>query len=67
MEVGDLIRLTGTSKMGVVMNVGASRAALGARNGYQASNNKVITVAWLHTDKIGRAWSNALELVNGSR
>ena len=60
MKVGDLIRLTGTSKMGIVMNVDKY-------DSYHEPDNKVITIAWLHTDRIGRAWSNALEIVNGSR
>ena len=71
MEVGDLIRLTGTNKLGIVMNVdkykeyrqsGAGSAAIGG-----APDDRVVTVTWLHTEKIGRAWFNSLELVNGSR
>ena len=60
MKVGDLVRLTGTDKLGIVMNVDKYDSS-------QGPDNKVITISWLHTDRIGRAWSNALELVNGNR
>tara|TARA_B100000900_G_C20225806_1_gene571798 strand:- start:397 stop:579 length:183 start_codon:yes stop_codon:yes gene_type:complete len=60
MKAGDLVRLTGTDKLGIVMDVDKY-------DSYQGPDNKVITIAWLHTDRIGRAWSNALELVNGNR
>ena len=60
MKVGDLVRLTGTDKLGIVMDVDKY-------DSYQGPDNKVITIAWLHKDKIGRAWSNALEIVNGSQ
>ena len=60
MEAGDLVRLTGTDKLGIVINIDKY-------DSYQGPDNKVITVAWLHTHRIGRAWSNALEIVNGSR
>ena len=60
MEVGDLVRLKDTDKLGVVINIDKY-------DSYQGPDNKVITISWLHTDRVGRAWSNALEIVNGSR
>ena len=63
MEVGDLIRLTGTNKLGIVMNVDKYKEY--RQRG--TPDDRVVTVTWLHTEKIGRAWFNSLELVNGSR
>jgi len=56
MKVGDLVRLKDTDKLGIVMNVDKY-------DSYQGPDNKVITISWLHTDRIGRAWFNALEII----
>jgi hypothetical protein len=56
MKVGDLVRLKDTDKLGIVMNVDKY-------DSNQGPDNKVITISWLHTDRIGRAWSNALEII----
>ncbi len=51
MKSGDLVRLTGTSKIGLVLDV------LEARGG-----RKTCGVWWIHSQRKGRAWMHALEL-----
>jgi hypothetical protein len=50
MKRGDLIRLTGTSKIGIVLDV------LEARGG-----RKTCGVWWVHLQRKVRAWMHALE------
>ncbi len=59
MKRGDLVRLTGTSKIGIVLDVLEARV----ERRYHRERTKTCGVWWIHRQEKGRAWMHALELV----